>query len=304
MATTENGSAISTQQYIEHHLQNLTFGHKDDGWGFAHNGKEIAEMGFWSINVDTLFVSFVLGVLFLWLFHRAAKKASVHTPNKLQNAIEWVIEWVDDNFRQGFSHQNPMLAPLALTLFVWITLMNTMDLLPIDIIPLFAAALGISHFKIVPTTDLNTTFAMALGVFALCLYYSFSIKGVKGFLIELTAHPFPKWGGIGTLFNFILETVTLLARPLSLALRLFGNMFAGEMIFILIAVFSQVNWLTGYFAGGLQVGWAIFHILIVLLQAFIFMTLAIVYLNMAYQIHDHDEAHGEDKTSDKTALET
>ncbi|PIE45037.1 MAG: F0F1 ATP synthase subunit A [Gammaproteobacteria bacterium] len=276
-----NEAAHSSSEYIKHHLQNLTFGrHPDGSWGVAHGSEEAADMGFWAIHIDTMFFSIALGVLFLWLFHRAAKKASVEKPTGFQNFVEWVIEWIDDNVRTGFKANNPLIAPLALTIFAWVTLMNTMDLIPVDLLPLVAQKIDIPYLKVVPTTDPNNTFALAIGVFALIIFYSIKVKGALGFTKELTCHPFP--GKALMPFNFVLEAATLLAKPISLALRLFGNMYAGEMIFILIALLPY------YFQWALSLPWAIFHILIVLLQAFIFMVLTIVYLDAA---HDDDISH-------------
>lgn len=167
-----------------------------------------------------------------------------------------------------------MVAPLALTTFIWIILMNTMDLVPVDWLPYAAQLMGVDYLKVVPTTDPNATFGMALGIFLLILFFSIKEKGLGGFVGELTLHPFGKWM---LPFNLFLEGVNLLAKPVSLALRLFGNMYAGEMIFILIAL------LPWYAQWALSLPWAIFHILIVLLQAFIFMTLVIVYMDMAHQ---------------------
>jgi F-type H+-transporting ATPase subunit a len=212
----------------------------------------------------------------------AAKKASADTPSGLQNFVEWIIEFIDTSVRGSFSAKNDIVAPLALTIFVWIWLMNFMDLIAIDFLPELAMMIGIPYMKVVPTTDPNATFGMALSVFALVLFYSIKMKGFGGFFGELAFQPFPKW-----LFpvNLVLEGVGLIAKPISLALRLFGNMYAGEMIFILIAIMYGAGWVLGGFAGFLQLGWAIFHILIITLQAFIFMTLTIVYLDMAHQEH-------------------
>lgn len=274
-------AAQTSSEYIKHHLQNLTFGrHPDGSWGIAHGSKEASEMGFWAIHLDTMFFSIALGILFLWLFKKAADKASVDKPTGFQNFVEWVIEWIDDNVRSGFKDKNPMIAPLALTLFCWITLMNTMDLIPVDLLPAIAGSIGIPYLKVVPTTDPNNTFAMAIGIFILILFYSIKIKGIGGFTKELALHPFPNV--LMMPFNLILELATLFSKPISLALRLFGNMYAGEMIFILIALLPiYVQWT-------LSLPWAIFHILIVLLQAFIFMVLTIVYLDAA---HDADTSH-------------
>jgi len=279
---------LTSSEYIKHHLTNLTFGRFPEGhehaghWGFAHSVQDAASMGFWSINVDSMLFSVLLGALFLWLFRWAAKSATVDTPAGWQNFVEWIVEFIDDSVRGSFSGRNPLVAPLALTLFVWIFLMNLMDLMAVDHIPWLASMLGVEHLKIVPSTDPNVTFGLSLSVFVLVLYYSIKIKGVGGFLGELAFQPFPKW-----LFpiNLVLEGVTLISKPVSLSLRLFGNMYAGEMIFILIALMYGGGLGLGVVGGVLQLGWAIFHILIITLQAFIFMTLTIVYLDMAHQEH-------------------
>ena len=266
---------LTSSEYIKHHLQNLTFGKFPDGhWGFAHTSQEAADMGFMAIHVDTLGFSFVLGALFLFLFARAAKKASIEAPSGFQNFVESIVDFIDDNVRGSFNGKNPLVAPLALTTFIWIVLMNTMDLVTVEWLPVLFAAMGVEYLKVVPTTDPNATFGMSIGIFLLILYYSVKEKGLGGFVGELTLHPFGKWMLPANLF---LEGVNLLAKPVSLALRLFGNMYAGEMIFILIALLPfWIQW-------SLSLPWAIFHILIVLLQAFIFMTLVIVYMDMAHQ---------------------
>lgn len=272
-----SAGTLTSGEYIKHHLQNLTFGRLPDGsLGFAHSTAEAKAMGFWAVHVDTMLVSFVLGALFLYFFRKAARDATADVPNKLQNFVEWVIEFINDSVRGGFSGKNDMIAPLALTIFAWIVLMNTMDLVPIDYLPFVAHALGVPHLKVVPTTDPNQTFAMSLTVFFLVIFFSIRIKGAGGFFGELAFQPF---GKAGLPANLFLESVGLLAKPISLSLRLFGNMYAGEMIFILIAL------LPFYLQWTLSLPWAIFHILIVLLQAFIFMTLTIVYLDMAHQEH-------------------
>jgi F-type H+-transporting ATPase subunit a len=264
-------------------MQNLTYGQLPDGtWGFAHGAAEAKAMGFWAINVDSMLFAFGLGFLFLFLFRIAAKKATAGVPTGLQNFVEWVIEFIDTSVRGSFSHQNALVAPLALTVFMWVFLMNLMDLLPVDWLPFVAGAAGVPHLKVVPSTDPNVTFGLSLSVFVLVLYYSFKMKGAGGFFSELAFQPFPKF-----LFpvNLLLEGVGLIAKPLSLSLRLFGNMYAGEMIFILIALMFGGNLILGVFGGVLQWAWAVFHILIITLQAFIFMTLTIVYLDMAHAEH-------------------
>ena len=278
-----SGEAHSSAEYIRHHLQNLTFGqHPDGSWGIAHSAEAARDMGFWALHIDTLGFSIGLGVLFLYIFHRVAKQATAGVPGGLQNFAEWIVEFVEDSVKGSFSGRNPLVAPLAFTIFIWIFLMNFMDLIAVDFLPGLAQLIGIPYLKVVPTTDPNATFGMAFGVFFLILYYSFKIKGPGGFFAELAFQPFGKWG---MPVNLLLEGVNLIAKPISLALRLFGNMYAGEMIFILIALMYSGGLVLGSFGGLLQIGWAIFHILIITLQAFIFMTLTIVYLDMAHQEH-------------------
>lgn len=285
-----SSEAHTSGEYIKHHLQNLTYGQLPDGtWGVAHSAEEAKAMGFWALNLDTFFMSLLLGLVFMLVFRSVAKSVVAGTPSGLQNFCEWAIEFVDSSVRGSFSGKNAMIGPLALTIFFWVFSMNLMDLLPIDYIPLLMTSLGVPYFKVVPSTDPNATFGMAIGVFLLVLYYSVKMKGLGGFMGELTLQPFGKWG---MPVNLLLEGVNLIAKPISLALRLFGNMYAGEMIFILIALMGGA-WATGSLGNltlfGSQIllslGWAIFHILIVTLQAFIFMTLTIVYLDMAHQEH-------------------
>lgn len=286
------GETESSSGYIKHHLQNLVYGRTPDGsWAFAHDAAEAKAMGFWAIHVDTMVFAIGLGILFLIMFRLAAKRAVAGVPSGFQNFIEWVIDFVDVTVRGSFTRKNDMVAPLALTLFMWIFLMNLMDLLPIDWLPGLAALAGVHFLKVVPTTDPNATFGMSLAVFVLVLYYSMKIKGIGGFLGELTLHPFSsKNPFVQALFipvNFVLEGISLISKPVSLALRLFGNLYAGEMIFILIALLYSGGIVFAGLGGLLQLGWAIFHILIILLQAFIFMVLTIVYLDMAHQTADH-----------------
>lgn len=282
---------LTSSEYIRHHLTNLTFGrHADGHWGMAHSAAEAKEMGFWAIHVDTLFWSIVLGALFLYFFMGVAKKVTSGVPGKMQNFVEWLVEFVDDSVRGSFRGKNPLVAPLALTVFVWVFLMNAMDLIPVDLIPRALELSGAAHFqKVVPTTDPNLTFAMAIGVFLLTLFYSIKIKGFGGFAAELTMQPFEAKNPIIKILmlpaNFFLEFVSLVAKPISLSLRLFGNMYAGEMIFILIALMYTAGPGMVLFGAGLHLIWAIFHILIITLQAFIFMTLTIVYLDMAHHKH-------------------
>jgi F-type H+-transporting ATPase subunit a len=259
---------MTSQSYIEHHLTNLTSTSSDGGWIF---------------HLDSLFFSISLGVLFLWLFYSVAKKSTTGVPGKLQCLVELIVEFVDKSVKESYHGKSQLIAPLALTIFVWVFLMNLMDLIPVDWLPQLAHAVGIEYLKVVPSTDLNITFSLSLGVFALVIFYSLKVKGPVGFIKELTLSPFNHWLFIPV--NFILESVTLLAKPVSLGLRLFGNMYAGELIFILIALMYSADWMIGLLGIGLHVGWAIFHILVITLQAFIFMMLTIVYLSMAHEDH-------------------
>jgi F-type H+-transporting ATPase subunit a len=276
------GAEIQTSgEYIKHHLTNLTFGnHPEHGWGIASSSEEAAEMGFWAIHLDTMFFSLLLGAVFLYFFYKVGKSATSGVPGRAQNFVEAIVGFVQDNVRSTACEKNPLVAPLALTIFVWIFLMNLMDLIPVDLVPWLASLLGVHFLKIVPTTDPNATFGMSLMVFAMIIYYSIKVKGLGGFAGELTLHPFGKWGMPA---NLLLEGINLLAKPVSLSLRLFGNLYAGEMIFILIALMYGGGLVLGAAGGLLQFVWAVFHILIITLQAFIFMVLTIVYLDMAHQ---------------------
>jgi F-type H+-transporting ATPase subunit a len=281
----EEGHSAATQtasEYIGHHLTNLSVCRVDGGWEWNH-----CDGNFWTLHVDSMFFSLLLGAIFCGLFWLVARKATTGRPGKLQSAIELVVGLVDASIKDAFHGHNKVIAPLSLTIFVWVFMMNFMDLIPVDWLPWVATMIGIEYLKVVPTTDVNVTFAMSISVFILTIYYSIKIKGGLGFAKEFTLHPIaPPTKGILILaapvviaFNFILETVAFLARPVSLSLRLFGNMYAGELIFILIA-------LLGIWQLPLHFGWALFHILVVTLQAFIFMMLTIVYLSQA-----HDTGH-------------
>ena len=346
-----SGESITTTEYISHHLQNLTFGkHPEHGWSFAHSAADAQAMGFWAFHVDTLFWALFLGGVFYFLFRKVAKAANSGVPTRFQSAIEAIVEFVDESVRDSFHGTSRLIAPLALTLFVWIFFMNFMDLIPVDWLPWVASQAGISHQKVVPTTDVNATMGMAITVFVLIIIYSIRFKGVGGFLSELVMNPLnPKELGMPKVFwpfvmafNFILELVSLLAKPVSLGLRLFGNLYAGELIFILIALIFTAG--SAWFAAGLSsifgehipawfwmaaslaivatlwlnlkdristkatlwlllaemlligglaflggqlmhFGWAAFHLLVITLQAFIFMMLTIVYLSMASEHH-------------------
>ena len=281
MATEDGHGAQTSGEYIAHHLQNLQVCRVDDAWVWNQcAGNPMA------VNVDSMFFSILLGLLFILVFRGAAKKASSREPGKMQAFVEIVISFIDSSVKDTFHGKSRLIAPLALTIFVWVFLMNLMDLIPIDWLPMIGGAVGVPYLKVVPTTDVNITFGMSIAVFFLILFYSIKTKGIGGFIAELTLHPIaPPTKGAGLIaapfiiaFNFILESVSLLAKPLSLSLRLFGNMFAGELIFILIA-------LLGVWQLPLHFGWAVFHILIVTLQAFIFMMLTVVYLTLASEEH-------------------
>jgi len=280
---TEGGHGPQTSgDYIAHHLQNLQVCKAETGeWVWNHcAGNPMA------INVDSMFWSVFLGLLFIWIFGRVARRATAGVPGKMQVAIEMIVDFVDGSVKDTFHGKSRLIAPLGLTIFVWVFFMNLMDLVPVDWIPMLSMAIGIDHMKVVPTTDVNITFGMSIAVFVLIIVYTTKYKGPLGLIKDLTLHPIaPPTRGLGLIaapfiiaFNFILESVALLAKPVSLSLRLFGNMFAGELIFILIA-------LLGLWQLPLHFGWAVFHVLIVTLQAFIFMMLTIVYLSLASETH-------------------
>ena len=281
MASESGHGPLTSGEYIQHHLQNLQVCKVDGEWLWNQcAGNPMA------INVDSMFFSVFLGVVFICVFGGAARKASAGKPGKLLAFVEIVIDFVDSSVKDTFHGKSRLIAPLALTLFVWVFLMNFMDLIPVDWLPMLAGGIGVPYLKVVPTTDVNITFGMSISVFVLIIFYTIKFKGVGGFIAELTLHPIaPPTKGLGIIaapliisFNFILESVALLAKPLSLSLRLFGNLFAGELIFILIA-------LVGIWQLPLHFAWAVFHLLIVTLQAFIFMMLTIVYLSLASQEH-------------------
>ena len=269
--------------YVRHHLGFMKFGQRPDGsWGIAHSQEEAAQMGFWAFHVDSMLMSLLLGVIFMGIFFTVSRKATSGVPGPLQNFCEAIIEMVQTNVKQSFFAKSDLIGPLSLTIFCWIFMMNLMDLVPVDWIPLLAQTVaGDPHlyFKAVPTTDLNITLGFAVSVFFLIIFYSIKVKGLGGFLGEFAFHPFGKWA---LPFNLILELPGVLAKPVSLALRLYGNMFAGEVIFLVIA-------LIGYFQLPLHFAWAVFHILIITLQAYLFMMLTIVYLNQAHTVPH--EAH-------------
>ena len=258
----------SSAEYVQHHLQHLMLN--------LHTFK-LGDGGFWTLNLDTMFISIVLGLVFVGLFWYTAKTiAGDGVPKPLQNAIEIIVEFVDKTVKDSFHGKNALIAPLALTIFMWIFLMNAVDLLPVDLLPTLAHVCGLPYFRSVPTADPNATFGMSIAVFILIIYYNFKIKGIGGLGKEIFTKPFGIWLFPVNIFFRLLEEF---ARPLSLSLRLFGNLFAGELIFILVAL---LPWWIQWTVGGV---WAIFHILIIAIQAFIFMMLTIVYLTMAHEKH-------------------
>lgn len=252
-------------EYIQHHLEHLQLNVQT--WTITHG-----QTGFWLLNLDTLILSIVLGLLFLFVFWWAARSAVSGVPGKLQNGIEMILEFVQNSVKESFQGKSELIGPLALTIFIWVFLMNFMDLLPVDLFPKVLSWFGVNDFRAVPTDDPYLTFALSITVFLLMIFYNFSGKGVKGFFKEVCTHPFGKW-----LFplNILFRIIDDLVKPMSLSLRLYGNLFAGELIFILIAL---LPWWLQWTLGGI---WSLFHLLIVLIQAFIFMMLTIVYLSMA-----------------------
>ncbi|KJF89102.1 MULTISPECIES: F0F1 ATP synthase subunit A [Photobacterium] len=253
-------SVTTAHDYIEHHLTFLTVGD-----------------GFWSLNIDSMFMVWVLGLLFIGLFRYVATRGTAGVPGRLQCFIEITYEFVNNLVKEIFQTKSKIVGPLALTIFVWVFLMNMIDLIPVDFVPTLARELGFTHFRDLPSADVNVPMSMAIGVFILIIGYTLKNKGLVGFIKELTTQPFEH--PLLYPVNFVLELVTLISKPISLGLRLFGNMYAGEMIFILIALMPWwIQW-------ALSVPWALFHILIVFLQAFIFMVLTVVYLAMATEEH-------------------
>ena len=260
---------LTTTGYIQHHLTNLVVcsDAAKDVSGHCH--------GFWSFHLDTLLVSGLLGLIVFGLMAKVASKASAGVPGGLQNFIEMVVGLVDQQVKDTFHGKSKLVTPLAITIFVWVFVMNAMDLIPVDFLPMGAAAAGVPYLKSVPTTDPNLTFAMSITVFLISIVMGLKVKGFGHFMHEVFAVPFGlKLAPVNLLFRIIEE----IARPISLSLRLFGNMYAGEMVFILIA-------LLGIWQFPLALPWALFHILIITLQAFVFMMLTIVYMSMAAESH-------------------
>lgn len=252
--------------YIQHHLHNNSIGE-----------------GFWTLNLDTLVYSWLLAGVLMLIAFRVGKALQTETPQGGQNVLEAIVEFVQQQIKDIFPGTNPVVGPLALTIFMWVFLMNAMDLIPVDLLPGLGQLVGIEYMKVVPTTDLSTTFALALSVFALIIYYNIKVKGLVGYIKMFLFHPFGKFL---IPVNIIMTTIEEIAKPVSMGLRLFGNMFAGELIFLLIALlggFSLFGLVPQVALGSV---WAIFHILVITLQAFIFMLLTIVYLALAHQTAD------------------
>lgn len=261
---------LTPTEYIGHHLSFLT--------------QPVGDGTFMALNVDTVVMAILMGFLgigFLWWVVRGA---TAGVPGKRQAFVELCVGFVDDQVKGIFHGDRKFIAPLALTVFVWVLLMNAMDFIPADIIDQWIVRpVGGHEWRAVPTADVNTTFALSLSVFALMIFYSIKVKGLGGWIHELFCSPF----GANPLlwpFNFLFNMVEYLSKPLSHSLRLYGNMYAGEIIFLLLALWASTGIVGALFGGVLSIGWAIFHILIVALQAYIFMMLTIVYISMA---HDH-----------------
>jgi F-type H+-transporting ATPase subunit a len=266
------GTELTPSQYIQHHLTFLT--------------RPVGDGGFWSVNVDSLSVSILLGVLgvgFIWWVMRGA---TAGVPGRRQAMVELLIDFVDSQAKGIFQHgdRHRFVAPLALTVFVWVVLMNAMDFLPADLVGLVTHNISDHGFRYVPTADVNTTFALSISVLMLTLYFAISVKGFGGWLHELFCAPF---GSHPLLWpaNFLFQMVEYLSKTLSHSLRLFGNMYAGEILFLLLWMWAATGLAGTIFGSILGLGWAIFHILIVLLQAYIFMMLTVVYISMAHEHH-------------------
>jgi F-type H+-transporting ATPase subunit a len=268
-------AAPTASEYIVHHLGHFS----------THHQEKIVDFSI--INMDTLFWSVAMGIVGCFVMYLAARRATAGVPGRLQAFVEMVVEMVDDQAKSIVHGDRRFIAPLALTVFVWVALMNSLDFLPVDLFSSLFSLLGIEHVfphhRVVPTADLNGTMGIALGVLVLMLYYNVKIKGAGGFIHELFAAPFGIWLAP---FNLLLNIIEFAAKTVSLAMRLFGNMYAGELLFLLIALLGSTATVFG-FVGHVIAGsmWAIFHILIVLLQAFIFMMLTLVYLGQAHEGH-------------------
>ena len=264
------GNEMNPTEYIGHHL--------------THGTKQFGDGGFWTIHFDSLAVSILLGLVgigFIWWVVRGATSG---VPGRRQAFVEVLVSFIDNQakgiFRAG--DRNQFVAPAALTVFVWVLLMNAMDFLPVDIVALGTHHISEHGFRIVPTADVNTTFALALSVWLLMIFFSIKVKGFGGWMHELLFTPFGKWLLPA---NLLFNAIEYLSKPLSHSLRLYGNMYAGELIFLLLWMWAATGLVGTIFGSLLGLGWAIFHILIVALQAYIFMMLTIVYLSMAHEHH-------------------
>ena len=283
MATEHANEVLTPSEYIAHHL--------------SFNARPMGDGSFWMLNVDSFVMSVILGVLVMGLIWLVARKATAGVPNKGQAFVELVFGFVDDQVKNIFhGNRHSFIAPTALTVFLWVLAMNAMDFLPVDVMHHFVyAPLGLQSWRSVPTSDINTTFALALAVWILMIFFAIKVKGLGGWIHELTCTPFgtPKFSGFWSiviapvlvLINFLFNLIEYVSKPLSHSLRLFGNMYAGEVIFLLIGMWAATGISGTIFGAILGAGWSIFHILIVALQAFIFMMLTVVYLAMAHESH-------------------
>lgn len=259
---TEPSTGTTSVEYIHHHLTNLQVG-----------------SGFWTWNLDTLFYGLLLAGLMMFFSWRLGRRLSLDKPSGFQNVIEAMVEFIDDQIKGVFPRADNFVGPLALTIFVWVALMNSLDVVPVDLLPWLGRLVGVRYMRIVPTTDLGTTFGLSLTVFTFIIIYNIRTRGVWGYVKMFLTHPFGKYA---VPFNILMTAIEEIAKPISLALRLFGNMFAGELIFMLIALLTLSGFSAYWFPQVvLAVGWSIFEMLVILLQAFIFMLLTIVYLAMA-----------------------
>ena len=278
----EHGGPATMTDYIKHHLHHLEV--------------SVGEGGFWVLHLDSIFFKLLCAAIFLFLFLKVARRATPGVPGKFQCFIEMIVEFVDTSVKETFHGKSKLIAPLAITIFCLVFLMNFMDLIPVDWLPAAAGAAGVPYLRVVPTADLNTTFAMSLTVFLLIQYFGVKHKGIGTFVGEMVTAPFHAPNMVGKILlapaNLLLRLIEEAVRPLSLALRLFGNMYAGELIFVLIGAMTlgaALNSAMTYLMAPLQFVagfiWTAFHILVITLQAFIFMMLTIVYLSMAAEHH-------------------
>ncbi|MDX1454571.1 MAG: F0F1 ATP synthase subunit A [Gammaproteobacteria bacterium] len=275
-------AATTPTSYVQHHLTHWTVGE-----------------GFWALHIDTLLFSWLTGILMLLILRAGAKRATAGVPGTMQNLVETLVDWADNSVKESFHGPRGFIGPMALTIFIWVLFWNFLDIVPVDWVPSFAMWVGGQlgydphhvYMRIVPSADMNATFGLSISILLLIIYYSFKGKGAGGFAKELLTHPFGS-NPFLIIPNIVLNIVELLAKPISLALRLFGNLYAAELIFMLIALLAATA--TGFdaasfggFIGAIVMGlaWTLFHLLVIPLQAFIFMTLAIVYLSMAYENH-------------------